>query len=309
MNRESPRCPLCGSPESADHGAIPDNDFFAGRVLAHALSGGRLWSCRECDSMFRHPLLSPLEYSRLYEAGDALQWSGVERRRDFQLVRAMIESHPTANSILDVGCGSGEFLASLRPEIAKFGAEPSSGAAVFARDRGIDVLAATIDRVAETRRFDIITMIDVIEHVVDPVSLLTQAYLRTAPGGFIIVSTGNPESWAWRRAFSSRFWYVSFPEHIRFPSFRFFNSWADQAGAAAVARSLTRYQSLTAIERGLGFAIQLGFALSPAAFSALGRAVHALRGKPPPRRRRFSPGVPGVFTDHHIVTIRKPGPE
>ena len=68
-------------------------------------------------------------------------------------------------------------------------------------------------------------MIDVIEHVTNPGELLDQALPHLTPGGTLIISTGDAGNVLWRRVFRSRFWYSSFPEHITFPSLRYFHIW------------------------------------------------------------------------------------
>jgi SAM-dependent methyltransferase len=125
---DPPACRLCGAADAESLGTIPDSDFFAGRVLSQSLPGGRLWRCRRCDSMFRHPILASEAYLRLYQAGAPEQWSGEGNRRDLQLVRAIIAVRPGVQTVLDVGCGTGDFLTSLPGPLARFGIEPSTAA-------------------------------------------------------------------------------------------------------------------------------------------------------------------------------------
>lgn len=41
------------------------------------------------------------------------------------------------------------------------------------------------------------------------------------PRGLLVISTGDPSSFAWRYVFKSRFWYVTNAEHVSFPSKKF----------------------------------------------------------------------------------------
>lgn len=267
--------------------------------------------------MFRHPILSSAEYLSLYRSGEPEQWSageqreehwsGAEEREDLRIIRSMLDSG-RASRVLDVGCGSGEFLASLPPGVAKFGIEPSAAAEVASR-RGVEILAGRLEELSgplAARRFDAVTLIDVIEHVPEPDALLTRAYAQLSAGGLLIVSTGDPNNSLWRRLLKARFWYVAFPEHITFPSSVFFQAWCARAGAQPLERQVTRYQRAGLARRFLGAAIQTAYGASPATFSRLGRSLNgaATPGKAP--RQTFSPGVPGTFRDHQILAASKP---
>ena len=188
MRRNEGQCRLCGSTEVVDLGKIPDSDYFAGRVLDAPISGGRLLGCRSCDSMFRAPILASLAYSALYESGAPSHWSGIDNREDCRIIRSMLTSRSGNPRILDLGCGRGDFLDSLPRHFQKFGIEPST-AAVHAAGHGVKVLAPEIHDLDVDVLFDVVTIIDVIEHVAEPASLLTQAYAHVAPGGTIIVAT------------------------------------------------------------------------------------------------------------------------
>jgi SAM-dependent methyltransferase len=298
-------CRLCGSPEIEDLGAIPDSDFFAGRILPTALAGGRLLGCVSCNSMFRHPVLDAPQYMELYARGDPNQWDSTSERRDLAVVRSMIIEDPHSSSVLDIGCGTGEFLSTLPDRIQKFGVEPS-GAAGYAVERGIQILADQVENLPAGMPFSVITLIDVIEHVVAPASLLEVAYGHLAPGGKMIVSTGDPDNFVWRRLLKSRFWYSSFPEHITFPSVGFCKWWCELQGAAMDRKVAIRYKALNPPWAALSLLMQAAFFISPAAFSWVGRAADRLRGAPSPRRQTHAPGIPGLLRDHQVLVLVKP---
>lgn len=299
-----PVCRLCGSSATEDRGKIPDSDYFAGQVLATPLAGGRLWRCTSCRSMFRHPILSSAQYWDLYQSGP-LPWGAGEHREDLRRVRSIIAKAPI-RSVLDVGCSSGDFLASLPTHMAKFGIEPS-GAASTARDRGIEIVALGLEQCPEERLFDAVTLLDVIEHIPDPKEFLRRAYALVSPGGLLIISTGNPQTVVWHRAFRGRFWYVSYPEHISFPAPVFFQVWCAQEGAVLAQLHVTPHQILNPLQRAAGVALQAAFFISPSAFSRATRLLESLRTGRKCTRGAFSPDVPGAFTDHQIAVIVKPG--
>jgi SAM-dependent methyltransferase len=298
-------CRLCGAAQIVRLGVIPDSDYFAGKVLAHPLDGGGLWRCTSCESMFRHPVLTPSAYLSLYAAGVAEAWSVDGGRQDLKIVRRLIAQQSAAACVLDVGCGSGGFLSTLPASMKKCGIEPSVAAAGAAARFGVSILGQTPLDLPAQAQFDVITIIDVIEHVVDPAEMLEQLLPHLAPGGCLIVGTGDPTSEPWHRVFRSRFWYSCFPEHITFPSAQYFRMWQKSKGLQPPAVVRTRYRQLPMWRRALLFTVQVLYALTPACIDWLGRRLQGLRGMPQPRRRLFTPDSLGVFTDHQVVMIQR----
>jgi SAM-dependent methyltransferase len=305
MKPEPVACRLCSDTRIRCLGAIPDSDYFAGRVLQDPIDGGHLWRCEACESMFRHPVLRTSAYLDLYADGTADEWSADDGRQDLAIIRGIISLKARPNGVLDVGCGAGGFLLTLPAELTKYGVEPSLAAAAEARKRGVSIPAQTLAQLAPHAEFDVITIIDVIEHVADPGELLDQALPHLALGGSLIIATGDPGNVMWRRVFRSRFWYTSFPEHITFPSLRYFHIWHEGREVRAPTALQVRYRCIPFWQAALYFMSQMAYLMSPWLVNWAGREIEWLRRAPRPRRRFFPPGGPGMFTDHQIVMIQR----
>jgi 2-polyprenyl-6-hydroxyphenyl methylase / 3-demethylubiquinone-9 3-methyltransferase len=100
-------------------------------------------------------------------------------------------------SAADVGCGAGllcEPLARLGAEVVGIDAAPENIAAARLHAEGqglaIDYRAGSID-VLGAEPFDLITSLEVLEHVEDPAAFVRGLAAAVAPGGLMILSTPN----------------------------------------------------------------------------------------------------------------------
>src|SRR6059058_3629043 len=126
-------------------------------------------------------------------------------------VRDMIDQHWQADecsrtplegkSALDVGCGAGllaEPLARLGAKVT--GVDASSELIAVAREHakamGLDVDYHATDVLEIEGRFDLVTCMEVIEHVADPAAFIDALARRLAPGGLLILSTPNQTGWS-----------------------------------------------------------------------------------------------------------------
>lgn len=97
--------------------------------------------------------------------------------------------------LLDVGCGVGiikHFLKGKPVEI--YGIDKSNLALKRARRRGFITLTVDLDKEKipfKSNYFDIVTCLDVIEHVVDPVVLAKEIFRVLKKGGKLILSSPN----------------------------------------------------------------------------------------------------------------------
>jgi 2-polyprenyl-3-methyl-5-hydroxy-6-metoxy-1,4-benzoquinol methylase len=212
-----PACRTCGG-ESVRHvGKLPEVSEFAGRRLGSELPGGDLWRCSLCGFVFRSPLLADDTYQHLYRTGALDVWDTEQRREDFRLIRHYLQGFD-ANSIdiLDVGCYTGQLLASMPKTFRLFGIETNKQAALVAASKGITVIAETVQELGgSSGRYDVITACDVIEHVANPLDFLKRLRALLKPGGQVLVTTGNCDALLWQ-VFGARYWYCFFPEHISF---------------------------------------------------------------------------------------------
>jgi 2-polyprenyl-6-hydroxyphenyl methylase/3-demethylubiquinone-9 3-methyltransferase len=112
-----------------------------------------------------------------------------------------VRSPLTGKSALDVGCGAGlltEPLARLGATVTGIDASPE--VVGVAREHAAAMGLAVDYRIGDVQqvegKFDLITSLEVIEHVADPGAFLTALARRLAPDGLLILSTPNATGWS-----------------------------------------------------------------------------------------------------------------
>ena len=108
---------------------------------------------------------------------------------------------PRRGDLLDIGCGTGNFLAAARAAGYQVsGTELDRNAARFAKEkfRLPRVLGLTIAEFAETypaEKFDVVTFFEVLEHQAEPCEFVERVKACLRPRGYMALSVPNRERW------------------------------------------------------------------------------------------------------------------
>lgn len=122
-----------------------------------------------------------------------------------------------AGRVVDLGCGLGGFLAALPADAyERIGVEYNEAAADFARSRyGLRIVGGVSDLTEERGTADIVTAVEVIEHVADPLDWLREAATLLSPSGTLIITTPNIDSLDYR-LYGERCQHFCAPSHVNF---------------------------------------------------------------------------------------------
>lgn len=207
---QSVLCPLCASRTAA----------------AFIKQGFPIRRCTACAFLFVHP--QPADgTAELYNggyfcgAGDGFGYMNYEddkiaMRPFFERVLDVVESaRPLRGAFLDVGAATGFFLklAVGRGWAAK-GVEVSDYACRVAEAAGLTVHCGTLESASfPEASFDVITLLDVIEHVPSPKATIAECQQVLKPGGLIFLNTPDTAS-LWARLFGKRWHAYCPPEHL-----------------------------------------------------------------------------------------------
>lgn len=197
MKTGGPACQVCGSP------TVPVGD-------RRCNFSGRTYHLRQCQSCWFSFVANPwTDYARIYSA-EYYAGRGADPHVDYtfefehpeatvrqyewrgilQAVRSLVPVTP-ATRWLDFGCGHGGLVRALRASGCAAAVGYDTGAmAETARNAGLPIL--TDEALTEGEgTFEIVTLIEVIEHVPEPVDLLRRVRRLLLPRGLLFLTTGN----------------------------------------------------------------------------------------------------------------------
>jgi 2-polyprenyl-3-methyl-5-hydroxy-6-metoxy-1,4-benzoquinol methylase len=145
--------------------------------------------------------------------------------RDASLLEVACLPAGKTGKLLDVGCGSGVFMEEMRKVgWSVSGVDPDPNAVACARAKlQLDVRQGSLaEAVYEPNTFDCVHLAHVIEHVADPTALLKDCLRVLRPGGLLVVTTPNIDSYGhsvfgrhWRGLEVPRHLVLFNPESIR----------------------------------------------------------------------------------------------
>lgn len=203
-------CLVCGSSKRSLWAEVTDVEYF---TTEDHFTYNR---CGECDALSINPVpegrLNEI-YPANYYSFSPLDASLVTRLKismDRRLFRGILQPMGGSElSALDIGGGSGWLLTQARqiePRLSyTMVVDIDTGAENIARNCGHDYFCGRIEDFNSSHRFDLILMLNLIEHVRDPVSVLAAARRLLKPGGRILLKTPNYDSLD-ARLFRSSYW-------------------------------------------------------------------------------------------------------
>ena len=167
--------------------------------LRFVVSGFTIMRCADCSLQFVKEQLSQEELSPYYEQediSDDFVYNDPANLPNlnyyFYKLRDLINGHAPPGRILDVGCSSGFFL-DVMEGWERHGIEMMAGYAEKAIAKyGRHVHRGTLENYeCDAGYFDVITLQDVFDHVLDPLHTLRTCRRLLKPGGLIVIKVHN----------------------------------------------------------------------------------------------------------------------
>lgn len=156
-----------------------------------------IFKCRQCQYVFDNPRPTKDKIASFYSKSNQFDlWLGEEKGRDILWQRRlkMIKKIKKRGMLLDVGTGIGQFLFFAKNDFYVMGTEISESAIKIAKSRryDLDIKKGEIEQINfEGLKFDVITILHVLEQVSNPSSFMERCRDLLSEEGIIIIAVPN----------------------------------------------------------------------------------------------------------------------
>lgn len=198
-------CGVCGEDNWRTYAVGKDYEYVTSN------DGFQMVECQVCANVYLNPRPVKQELPRIYPSdyyaynydsavNPLARWA--KERLDYIKAKSWLERLPTSRFVfLDVGCGNGRYLKMMHqlgvPKDQLYGVEMSTEAIAQLNSEGFHGYEGRIEDVeAELPRdyFDLIILLQVLEHVEDPRSLILSLSRLLKRGGILVIETPNTRS-------------------------------------------------------------------------------------------------------------------
>lgn len=178
-----------------------------------------LVKCESCKLVFAHkvPSLEELnEHYKFYSYAGEAQLSEMTKAAYSKLLDEF-EKFRKTNRILDTGCGRGWFLEEAKKRGWEvYGTEFSEAAIEVCTKKGIQMKRGALSHDQfESNYFDVVTSIEVIEHINNPLTDLEVIHSFLRSGGLFYCTTPNFNS-VMRYYLKEKYNVIEYPEHLTY---------------------------------------------------------------------------------------------
>ena len=246
--RETNKCDICGCDELLNYSMGKDIIGFEELTSANFRVTDKDYGrcvqtvkCRNCGLVQPKYILDSQDLIKLYANVDDesyLATSDIRGSSNYRQVIKLIDKFAKNHgSLLEIGAGSGGLLDSLKHQFNHIhGVEPSEKFCQFARERyGLALDNIGYEDMSESRKYDVILALDVIEHVASVKHFMDKVFGLLADDGIVIVSTPSKNSLA-ARLLGKKWWHIR-PPHLYYLDKRSFNALMDAAGFKIIRKA------------------------------------------------------------------------
>ena len=199
--------------------------------------------CGECGNGFTFP--QPENLDKYYPSDYRIFVGPVEslfKASYRSFVKRVTRTVGVTGRILEIGCGSGWMLKAFQEQ--GWEAVGLERTAEFARgvasQTGLEIHSDDIAEFDPKGGFDLILMVNVLEHLPEPLKTLDQCRTRLKAGGLLIVVFSDSRSWQ-ARLFRSRWAHLDVPRHLFHLSRWALSAALEQQGFSIVASRNTSF--------------------------------------------------------------------
>lgn len=210
-------CPICSNLEQEK--VLSCKDFTVSKEEFYIVK------CRKCGFHFTNPIPEKIALASYYESEEYISHSNTNNgfiSKIYQSVRKhtltkkakLVSTIIKGKKVLDIGCGTGEFLLTLQERgFEVLGVEPSSLARNQAIELGLSVEEEKHLNEIQANSFDLISMWHVLEHVYDLKERVKEINKILSKDGKLIIAVPNRMSFD--ASYYKKYWAAyDVPRHL-----------------------------------------------------------------------------------------------
>ena len=210
MSKAPEYCPVCEDHNIDTWSVAKDYEYFS------VEQDFTYYKCAGCKSIFIHPVPSdqlkniypPNYYSFANKSKNIVtqikEWLD---KKFFRKILKQLEADEI--SVLDIGGGTGWMLDILKKTDSRISftqlVDIDEEARKAAEANGHCYYEGTIESFSTDNKFHLILMLNLVEHIADPLAVLQKAESLLVNGGIIVIKTPNTESWD-ARIYKNSYW-------------------------------------------------------------------------------------------------------
>lgn len=150
---------------------------------------GEIHKCKNCGFLQCSYMQNIISF---YENLEDFSYEATRKVRKIQMrkILELIKKYKTNCKLLDIGAGSGILVEeAINLGFEAEGVEPSQWLQSKAKELGLPVHLGTTKNINPAYLYDVVTIIDIIEHVPNPIELLIDIHKVLKDDGIVVVST------------------------------------------------------------------------------------------------------------------------
>lgn len=203
-------CPVCRGNQISLWSEAPDYEYFSVPDVY------KYYSCRECLTVFIYPIpvhqlseIYPSNYYSFVKHGKNPVTRIKEWLDKLYFKKILNKLDSSSIDVLDVGGGTGWLLKQLKKTDKRVRytqvVDIDTKARLAAEENGHSYFEGTIENFPTEKKFHLVLLLNLIEHVADPLAVMNKCASLLAPGGRILIKTPNTDSWD-ARLFRKSYW-------------------------------------------------------------------------------------------------------
>lgn len=164
---------------------LPENSVFGGRL--------RIVECRVCGLRYLNPAPDVRDLGHIYNYDVYEDSTNNNPSLMEHFYQKLVAHQPSLHTVMEIGCGTGEFLALLEGRGLETAGVEFADSSTRVKFKGRLYIGRMEDIDVPPSSFDAVLLLNVIEHLSDPVAVLHKIRTMLRPGGVLLLRHPNSD--------------------------------------------------------------------------------------------------------------------